>query len=447
MPSAARPFTPEIVTRLVSRGVTIAPVTLHTGVSSLEGGEDPYPESYDVPAADRAAGEPDQAARRPGDRGRHDRRAGAGDGGAGRGRRRSSAGPVAASAGWTSHVVTPQTGVAAVDGLLTGLHEPRSTHLWMLAAFAAGRTARPLLPGGRRPRLPLARVRRRAPAAALSRQPDPADPAARQCRQLDSVNSAMSGPQITLLVTLTGRDRPGVTSRLFTALSGHELDGHRRRAGRDPRPAGARRAAGLRRRPGPDRDPPAGHRAGRRHGHGRRDHHGLRRAAAAAPRQAARDRARAGRCSRRRSPPSPAGSPPAARTSTGSARLANRPVTCIEFEVSGADPVGLRAALARDSVELGVDVAVQRAGLHRRAMRLVVMDVDSTLLQDEAIELLAARAGCAAAGARADGRGDARRARLRRVAAPAGRAACRTGRCRHRRRARRRCGWRQAPGR
>ena len=45
-------------------------------------------------------------------------------------------GPLAASAGWTSHVVTRQTGVAVVDGLLTGLHEPRSTHLWMLAAFA-----------------------------------------------------------------------------------------------------------------------------------------------------------------------------------------------------------------------------------------------------------------------------------------------------------------------
>ncbi len=51
MPSAARPFTPEIVTRLVSRGIGVAPITLHTGVSSLEGGEDPYPESYDVPAA------------------------------------------------------------------------------------------------------------------------------------------------------------------------------------------------------------------------------------------------------------------------------------------------------------------------------------------------------------------------------------------------------------
>ena len=41
------------------------------------------------------------------------------------------------SAGWTSHVVTPETGVRAVDGLLTGLHEPRSTHLWMLNAFAS----------------------------------------------------------------------------------------------------------------------------------------------------------------------------------------------------------------------------------------------------------------------------------------------------------------------
>ena len=45
-------------------------------------------------------------------------------------------GPVAPSAGWTSHVVTPETGVVAVDGLLTGLHEPRSSHLRMLAAFA-----------------------------------------------------------------------------------------------------------------------------------------------------------------------------------------------------------------------------------------------------------------------------------------------------------------------
>ena len=49
MPSAGRPFTPQIVTRLVSRGVSIAPVTLHTGVSSLEGGEDPYPSPMTCP--------------------------------------------------------------------------------------------------------------------------------------------------------------------------------------------------------------------------------------------------------------------------------------------------------------------------------------------------------------------------------------------------------------
>jgi phosphoserine phosphatase len=78
------------------------------------------------------------------------------------------------------------------------------------------------------------------------------------------------------------------------------------------------------------------------------------------------------------------------------ARLASRPVTCLEFEVSGAEPASLRAALAIESAELSVDVAVQRAGLNRRAMRLVVMDVDSTLLQDEVIELLAAKAGCGA---------------------------------------------------
>jgi phosphoserine phosphatase len=49
------------------------------------------------------------------------------------------------------------------------------------------------------------------------------------------------------------------------------------------------------------------------------------------------------------------------------------------------------------AVDSGVDVAVQRAGLHRRAMRLIVMDVDSTLIQDEVIDLLADRAGCAEA--------------------------------------------------
>jgi S-adenosylmethionine:tRNA ribosyltransferase-isomerase len=154
MPSAGRPFTPEIVTGLVSRGVVIAPITLHTGVSSLEGAEHPYPEPYDVPAA---------TARLVGHTRQHGGRviavgttvvralesAALGRDAAGRALAGSSlagsslagsslAGSgLAGSAGWTSHVVTPETGVAVVDGLLTGLHEPRSTHLWMLGAFAS----------------------------------------------------------------------------------------------------------------------------------------------------------------------------------------------------------------------------------------------------------------------------------------------------------------------
>jgi phosphoserine phosphatase len=76
-------------------------------------------------------------------------------------------------------------------------------------------------------------------------------------------------------------------------------------------------------------------------------------------------------------------------------RLASDPVTCIELDVSGAEPGPLRAALAQVAAVSSVDVAVQRGGLHRRAMRLIVMDVDSTLIQEEVIDLLAARAGCA----------------------------------------------------
>ncbi|MGW2313113.1 phosphoserine phosphatase SerB [Actinomadura luteofluorescens] len=75
-------------------------------------------------------------------------------------------------------------------------------------------------------------------------------------------------------------------------------------------------------------------------------------------------------------------------------RLAQNPVTCIELDVSGADPDGLRAALTAEAVEQRVDVAVQHSGLHRRAKRLIVMDVDSTLIQGEVIELLAEHAGC-----------------------------------------------------
>jgi phosphoserine phosphatase len=76
-------------------------------------------------------------------------------------------------------------------------------------------------------------------------------------------------------------------------------------------------------------------------------------------------------------------------------RLARYPVTCIELEVSGADPDVLRAELNAQAALERVDVAVQRSGLYRRAKRLVVMDVDSTLVQGEVIEMLAEHAGCA----------------------------------------------------
>ncbi len=74
-------------------------------------------------------------------------------------------------------------------------------------------------------------------------------------------------------------------------------------------------------------------------------------------------------------------------------RLASYPVTSIELEVSGADPGLLRLELAKDALSHGFDVAVQPSGLIRRAKRLVVMDVDSTLVQGEVIEMLAERAG------------------------------------------------------
>jgi phosphoserine phosphatase len=74
-------------------------------------------------------------------------------------------------------------------------------------------------------------------------------------------------------------------------------------------------------------------------------------------------------------------------------KLSRRPVTSIELTVSGADSEQLRSALATAAAETGTDIAVERAGLDRRAKRLVVLDVDSTLVQGEVIEMLAARAG------------------------------------------------------
>ncbi|MEU6903231.1 S-adenosylmethionine:tRNA ribosyltransferase-isomerase [Streptomyces virginiae] len=133
MPSAGRPFTAELVARLVSRGVQFAPLTLHTGVASQEAHEPPYPERYAVPATTAALV---NAARAGGGRviavGTTAVRAleSAAD----------ERGVVHAAGGWTDLVVTPERGVRAVDGLLTGLHEPEASHLLMLEAVA-GRAA------------------------------------------------------------------------------------------------------------------------------------------------------------------------------------------------------------------------------------------------------------------------------------------------------------------
>ncbi|MGK5533046.1 phosphoserine phosphatase SerB [Streptomyces sp. URMC 129] len=77
-------------------------------------------------------------------------------------------------------------------------------------------------------------------------------------------------------------------------------------------------------------------------------------------------------------------------------RLAKYPVTAVEFDVSGVPTERLRGELAAEAAARAVDVAVVASGLQRRAPRLVVMDVDSTLIQDEVIELFAAHAGCEA---------------------------------------------------
>ncbi|GGK98898.1 S-adenosylmethionine:tRNA ribosyltransferase-isomerase [Sphaerisporangium melleum] len=126
MPSAGRPFSHRLVTALAARGIVIAPITLHTGVASPEKDEPPYPERFAVPEPTaRLVG---QAAGRVIAVGTTVVRAletAVGDDGV-----------VRAAEGWTSRVVTPADGVRAVDGLITGLHEPRSSHLMMLSAIA-----------------------------------------------------------------------------------------------------------------------------------------------------------------------------------------------------------------------------------------------------------------------------------------------------------------------
>ena len=129
MPSAGRAFTPDLATALVVRGVELAPITLHTGVSSQESCEPPYAERYRVPAATAARVNAARA----------------------EGRRVVAVGTTVTRAletvadahgrahpggGWTDLVITPERGVRVVDGLLTGWHEPAASHLQLLEAVA-----------------------------------------------------------------------------------------------------------------------------------------------------------------------------------------------------------------------------------------------------------------------------------------------------------------------
>ena len=101
-------------------------------------------------------------------------------------------------------------------------------------------------------------------------------------------------------------------------------------------------------------------------------------------------------------------------------RLAAYPVHSYELAVAGADVDSLRRALAEAAARCQVDLAVQAAGLHRRAKHLIVLDADSTLLQGEMIDLLAERCGCGARGGRGHRGRHGGRDRLRRGVAPAG---------------------------
>lgn len=130
MPSAGRAFTPRLLTQLIAQGVQIAPLLLHTGVASLEEHEPPYEEYYRVPLETaRLVNATQQAGRRVIAIGTTVIRA--------LETVTDSSGMTHPGTGWTSEIITPQRGIRAVQGLLTGLHEPRATHLAMLAALAS----------------------------------------------------------------------------------------------------------------------------------------------------------------------------------------------------------------------------------------------------------------------------------------------------------------------
>ncbi|MCX5046101.1 S-adenosylmethionine:tRNA ribosyltransferase-isomerase [Aldersonia sp. NBC_00410] len=135
MPSAARPFTDHMVTDLVTSGVVVAPITLHTGVSSPEQGEPPSPERFDVPATTarlvrqtRAAGGRVVAIGTTVTRALESVA--------------DADGEVCAGSGWTDLVLGPHRPARVVDGLVTGWHAPGASHLMLLEAVAGADAVR-----------------------------------------------------------------------------------------------------------------------------------------------------------------------------------------------------------------------------------------------------------------------------------------------------------------
>jgi S-adenosylmethionine:tRNA ribosyltransferase-isomerase len=128
MPSAGRAFTPGLLSMLERAGVVIAPLVLHTGVASLETHEPPYEEYYRVPAETaRGVNDAHAAGKRVIAVGTTTVRAL---------ETTSEEGLANPGEGWTRLVITPARGLHVVDGLLTGFHEPRSSHLAMLEALS-----------------------------------------------------------------------------------------------------------------------------------------------------------------------------------------------------------------------------------------------------------------------------------------------------------------------
>lgn len=129
MPSAGRAFTPELLTTMMARGIEVAPLLLHTGVSSPEAGEPPFEEFYRV--TPRTAERINTA-----------RSAGGKVIAVGTTVVRAletvadEAGRVHPGEGWTSVVISPLHQVRGLDGLLTGWHEPQSSHLWIIESIA-----------------------------------------------------------------------------------------------------------------------------------------------------------------------------------------------------------------------------------------------------------------------------------------------------------------------